>query len=92
MEELLKDWVKDWCRNDFLVENPDYDPDDEESEEYIEELPAGVQLFLAKAQEEQGISNITSQRLGDYSVTFNNDYLISLANQYLRRYKRVKFV
>ena len=89
----LTDWVKDWCNNQFLILNPDYDAEDEQSEEYIETLPGGVLLFLENAV---GVfktdTGIKSESLGDYSVSFKDDVLLELANQYLKPYKKVKFL
>lgn len=79
IKDALKEWVKDYCRNNFLIKNPDYDPDDPQSEEYIENLPKAVDLFL-----NQGVdfikkqSGIQSESLGDHSITFTTDFPTSL--------------
>jgi hypothetical protein len=93
IKDYLKDWVKDYCNNKFLVLNPDYDPDVADSQKYIEVLPAGVYLFIENAVKayKQDVG-IQSESLGDYSVTFKPDMLITLAKQYLQPYKKVKFV
>ena len=91
LRENLKEWVKDYCRNNFLIENPDYDEDDPESEEYIEQIPGGVDVFLDKAEEyfgeEQGVQ---SESLGDYSVSFDTDIPASLL-KLLQPYRKVRF-
>lgn len=75
----LKKWVIDYCRNEFLINNPDYDADIEGSEEYIEELPGGVDLFL-----NQGVnfiknqSGVSAESLGDHSITWTTDFPKSL--------------
>ena len=89
----LTDWVKDWCNNDFLIDNPDYDSEDETSEEYIVDLPAGVELFLENAVSTfKTDTGIKSESLGDYSVSFKDDKLLTLARQYLKPYRKVGFV
>ena len=89
LKTALTEWVKDYCKNDFLINNPDYDSEDEESEKYIESLPGGVKTFL-----NQGVdfiknqSGIKSESLGDYSIAWTTDYPESLL-KLIRPYKSI---
>lgn len=79
MKALLLEWVKDTCRNDFMVGEK-------------EVIPGGVELFLTKAtkylENQQGIR---SESLGDYSVSFDDDLPESL-KRLLRPYKKAKLL
>jgi len=89
---MLKEFAIKYCNNSFLVENPDYDEDDPESEEYIEEIPEPVILFIAKAAEYNiSQSGINSESLGDYSVSFETDLPPSIT-KLLTPYRKVSFV
>jgi len=75
IKSALTEWVKDYCNNDFLVKNPDYDSEDAESEEYIEELPDGVELFLNQAVDfTKNQTGKKSESLGDYSVSWETGF------------------
>ncbi len=79
IKTALTAWVKDECRDNFLIANPDYDPDDEASEKYIESLPGGVELFLNQAVAYvKNQSGIQSESLGDHSIAWTTDFPDSL--------------
>ena len=81
---MLKDFAKEYCNNPFLVY-------DEDTEEYVEEIPEPVILFLAKATEYNIFqSGVKSESVGDYSVSFETDYPESIT-KLLRPYRKVKF-
>lgn len=92
LKAALKEWVKDYCNNQFLIDNPDYDPDDESSDEFIESLPGGVNIFLDRAVAYfKKQSGKKSEALGDYSVSFETDIPQSIM-KLIRVYRRVRFV
>lgn len=71
----LTEWVKDYCHNDF-----------------IDGLPSGVVLFLEQALNFQKASSaVRSETLGDYSITFRDDYPESTL-KLLRPYRRARGV
>lgn len=73
--EHLTNWVKDYCHNDFE-----------------DGLPGGVLLFLDQALNfQKSTSMIKSENLGDYSITFRDDYPES-SLKLLRPYKRARGV
>lgn len=78
--EQIKDWVKDYCNNDFLDEDGN------------EDLPAGVDLFLDRAvkhfSKEAGLK---SETLGDHSVSFDPAELPDKLLDMLTPYRRVRF-
>ncbi|SNR95525.1 hypothetical protein SAMN05446037_100269 [Anaerovirgula multivorans] len=79
IKDALTDWVKDYCNNDFI-------------EDEVEVLPGGVLLFLNQAVEfTKKQTGITSESLGDYSVSFETDFPASML-KLLSPYKRVKFL
>jgi len=73
-KELVKEFLKDYCNKDWMVKNPDYDPTDPASPEYIEQLPAGITLAIDKIWEfaVKGDLSKQSETLGDYSVTYSH--------------------
>ena len=79
IKDALTEWVKDYCQNDFKIDNPDYDEEEEGSEEYILSLPSAVNLFLNQAVDYmKNQSGIKSESLGDHSITWETDFPKSL--------------
>ena len=79
IKALLLEWVKDTCKNDFMVNGE-------------EVLPGGVVLFLNKAEDYlRNVQGISSESLGDYSVSFDTDLPQSL-KRLLRPYRKVKLL
>lgn len=75
----LKEWVKDYCNDDFL------------DEDEAEDLPGGVEVFLDRAASYfKSQSGKTSESLGDYSVSFDADIPRSLL-KLLTPYRKVRF-
>jgi len=73
--EYLTEWVKSYCHNDF-----------------VDGLPGGVLLFLDQALNfQKGSSTVESEKLGDYSVTFRDDYPITMM-KLLKPYKKARGV
>ena len=71
----LTDWAKDYCKDDFA-----------------DGLPGGVMLFLNQGLDFIKTSpNIKSESLGDYSVTFRDDFPETML-KLLKPYKRAKGV
>jgi hypothetical protein len=71
----LELWVKDYCKNDFA-----------------DGLPGGVVLFLNQGLDfMKTSSNVKSESLGDYSITFRDDFPESML-KLLKPYKRARGV
>jgi hypothetical protein len=80
---ILLDHAKDYCNNTFKKY-------DEVLEEYVDDIPKPVTLFIAKmAEQNLTQSGLKSESLGDYSVSFDTD------NPHLKLllpYRKVKFI
>jgi len=75
MRDQLKEWVKDYCNDQFL------DKDGNEN------IPAGVELIIDRALEHMGKeAGIKAESLGDHSITFDPadlpDHLIARLDPY----------
>lgn len=73
LSDYLTDWVKDYCHNPFE-----------------DGIPSGVTLFVTQASDYLLKQNgITSESLGDYSVSISPDFPPALTNL-LRPYRRLR--
>ena len=91
IRDALLDFIKDYCNNDFLVPNPDYDEEDEESEEYIEVIPGGVKIALEKMIEyNKSTAGVTHKTVSRYSVSYAQSYPKSILDL-LSPYRKARF-
>jgi Phage gp6-like head-tail connector protein len=75
---LFIEHAKHECNNTFMVEG-------------VEELPSGVQLYVAKAIEFNiGPSNIKGRTMGEVSYSFETELPKSIT-KFLKPYKRLRF-
>lgn len=76
---LFIELAKDRCNNTFLVDG-------------VEELPAGVKLYVAKAIEHNmKPSNLKSRTMGSVSYSYDTDLPAGVV-KHLAPYKKVRFV
>lgn len=76
---LFIEQAKDYCNNSFLVDG-------------VEELPAGVKLYVAKAiQFNMNPSNLKGRTMGEVSYSYETDLPRSIT-RLLAPYRRVRFI
>ena len=81
----LKEFAKEHCNNKFLVEDP------ENPDEYIEELPGPVVMFIARAVEYNiNQAGLKSESLGDWSASYSQELPQSVIDL-LKPYRKVRF-
>lgn len=80
MRDQLKEWVKDYCNNQFLDEDGN------------EDIPAGVDLFLDRAVKHmEKDAGLKSESLGDHSISFDPADLPDHLVDKLTPYRKVGF-
>ena len=88
----MQEWVRDYTGQSFIMDNPDYDPEDPDSEPTLDVFPKAVAIFIAKAVEySMAQAGVTSESLGDHSIGYATEYPASMT-AILRPYTRIRFV
>jgi hypothetical protein len=79
MVPLLVEFTKEWCNNSF------------KNEQDKEEIPSGVQIFVAKSIEYlMNKSGVASRTMGSVSYSYDLDFPPSVM-KFLKPYRKVRF-